>query len=224
MSGLWTRGEGSVGGGRQSSTATAGGSGCSSRRGSSPMCWPSRARLMCGPASANTVSAKYSKPCARGTPTTPTRGRLQAYLGRGRLQRSSPLRLAQSAAQSHAQEGFQRWLVVRRSIEDPDEITRLYGLRSRGRHTRSAGEGGREPLAGGDRLRGGQRRGGSGSLRGEKLGRLVPSHNPRAVRPRFPRRHPGRRGDIESSQMGGPKPEDTDSLLAFKRGRGLSWR
>jgi hypothetical protein len=29
--------------------------------------------------------------------------------------------------------------------------------------------------------------------------------------------------DIEASQKGGPKPEDTDSLLAFKRKRGLSW-
>jgi SRSO17 transposase len=27
--------------------------------------------------------------------------------------------------------------------------------------------------------------------------------------------------EIESSQKGGPKPEDTNSLLTFKRGRGL---
>ena len=34
-------------------TATAGGLGCSSRRGSSPTFWPSRARLMCGPDSSS---------------------------------------------------------------------------------------------------------------------------------------------------------------------------
>lgn len=41
---------------------------------------------------------------------------------------------------------------------------RLYGVRSRGCHARSSGEGGWQPMAGGDRLRGGEGRGGTGSL------------------------------------------------------------
>src|SRR5215203_4518022 len=83
---------------------------------------------------------------------TPTRGRLQVYFGRGGLERSQALRLAQVATQpSHAgrlPEVASCAPLHRRSRR----TQRLYGLRSRGYYARSAGEGGRQPLAGGDRL------------------------------------------------------------------------
>src|SRR5829696_6001232 len=91
---------------RTPSTATAGVLGCSSKIGSSLTCWPSRARLMCGPASASTESAKYSKLSVGEGSKGP---RLYDWF---RLPLNPPM-----------QEGFQRWLVVRRSIEDPEELS-----------------------------------------------------------------------------------------------------
>lgn len=54
------------------------------------------------------------------------------------------------------QEGFERWLMVRRPIEEPDELTAYTVFAPEGTAleelARGAGEGGRAPLAGGDRL------------------------------------------------------------------------
>lgn len=56
--GPWMRASGPRGWRPTPSTATPDGSGCSSKRGSSPTCWPSRARLTCGPAFASIASAE----------------------------------------------------------------------------------------------------------------------------------------------------------------------
>jgi SRSO17 transposase len=120
------------------------------------------------------------------------------------------------------QEDFQRWLLVRRSIEDPEDLsaytvfcaqnTTLEAL------AKVAGSRWRVEIAfeeakGEVGLAHYEVRSWDGWYRHITLAlfahAFLASIRAEGV-------------DIEPSQKGGPKPKDTDSLLAFKRGRGLS--
>jgi SRSO17 transposase len=120
------------------------------------------------------------------------------------------------------QEDFQRWLLVRRSIEDPEELsaytvfcaqnTTLEAL------AKVAGSRWRVEIAfeeakGEVGLAHYEVRSWDGWYRHITLAlfahAFLASIRAEGV-------------DIKPSQKGGPKPKDTDSLLAFKRGRGLS--
>src|SRR5215212_8518919 len=81
------------------------------------------------------------------------RGRLEAYLGRGGLQRPSPLRLAQAAAQPSAPGGLREVAPGAPLRRGPRRAHRLHGLLRRADDARGSGKGGRQPLAGGERLR-----------------------------------------------------------------------
>ena len=76
------------------------------------------------------------------------RGRLEAYLGRGGLQRPSPLRLAQAAAQPSASGGLREVAPGAPLRRGPRRAHRLHGLLRRGDDARDSGKGGRQPLAG----------------------------------------------------------------------------
>jgi SRSO17 transposase len=120
------------------------------------------------------------------------------------------------------QEGFQRSLLVRRSIEDPEELsaytvfapenTTLEAL-AKVAGSRWRVEIGFEEAKGEVGLAHYEVRSWDGWYRHITLSlfahAFLASIRAEGV-------------DIESSQKGGPNPEETDSLLAFKRGRGLS--
>jgi SRSO17 transposase len=119
------------------------------------------------------------------------------------------------------QEDFQRWLLVRRSIEDPEELT-AYTVFAPENTTlqklaKVAGsrwrvEIGFEEAKGEVGLAHYELRSWDGWYRHITLSLFAHAFLA-AIR--------AEGVDIESSQKGGPKPRDTDSLLAFKRGRGL---
>ena len=122
------------------------------------------------------------------------------------------------------QEGFQRWLLVRRSIEDPEEISAYTVFCAEGTPLEAlakvAGsrwrvEIGFEEAKGEVGLAHYEVRSWDGWYRHITLSlfahAFLASIRAEGV-------------DIESSQKGGPKPKGgADSLLAFKRKRGLSW-
>jgi SRSO17 transposase len=121
------------------------------------------------------------------------------------------------------QEGFQRWLLVRRSIEDPEEITAytvfcaqnttLEAL-AKVAGSRWRVEIGFEEAKGEVGLAHYEVRSWDGWYRHITLSLFAQAFLA-AIR--------AEGVDIEPSQKGGlEKPKDTDSLLAFKRGRGLS--
>jgi SRSO17 transposase len=119
------------------------------------------------------------------------------------------------------QEGFQRWLLIRRSIEDPDELsaytvfapenTTLEAL-AKVAGSRWRVEIGFEEAKGEVGLAHYEVRSWRGWYRHITLAlfahAFLASIRAEGV-------------DIESSQKGAPKPEDTNSLLTFKRSRGL---
>lgn len=120
------------------------------------------------------------------------------------------------------QEGFQRWLVVRRSIEDPDELT-VYTIFAPAGTTlaelaKAAGmrwrvEIGFEEAKGEVGLAHYEVRSWHGWYRHITLSLFAHA---------FLATIRAEGIDIEASQKGAQKPEGTDSLLAFKRKRGLS--
>jgi SRSO17 transposase len=122
------------------------------------------------------------------------------------------------------QEGFQRWLVVRRSIEDPDELTAYTVFAPEGTSlealARTAGsrwrvEIGFEETKGEVGLCHYEVRSWHGWYRHITLSLFAHAFLA-AIR--------AEGIDIEASQKGAlEKPEATNSLLAFKRGRGLWW-
>jgi SRSO17 transposase len=120
------------------------------------------------------------------------------------------------------QEDFQRWLLVRRSIEDPEDLsaytvfcaqnTTLEVL-AKVAGSRWRVEIGFEEAKGEVGLAHYEVRSWDGWYRHITLSLFAHAFLA-AIR--------AEGVDIEPSQKGGPKPKDTDSLLAFKRGRGLS--
>jgi SRSO17 transposase len=119
------------------------------------------------------------------------------------------------------QEGFQRWLLIRRSIEDPDELSAYTVFAPENttleRLAKVAGsrwrvEIGFEEAKGEVGLAHYEVRSWRGWYRHITLAlfahAFLASIRAEGV-------------DIESSQKGAPKPEDTNSLLTFKRSRGL---
>jgi SRSO17 transposase len=120
------------------------------------------------------------------------------------------------------QEGFQRWLLVRRSIEDPDELTAYTVFATEGATleelAKVAGmrwrvEIGFEEAKGEVGLSHYEVRSWHGWYRHITLALFAHAFLS-AIR--------AEGIDIETSQKGAPKPEGTDTLLAFKRKRGLS--
>src|SRR5215210_2906564 len=122
------------------------------------------------------------------------------------------------------QEGFERWLLVRRSIEDPEELTAYTVFAPEGitleALAKAAGsrwrvERGFEEAKGEVGLAHYEVRSWHGWYRHITLSLFAHAFLA-AIR--------AEGVDIESSQKGGPKPKGgADSLLAFKRKRGLSW-
>jgi SRSO17 transposase len=121
------------------------------------------------------------------------------------------------------QEGFERWLMVRRSVEEPNELTAytVFALEGSALEelTRVAGsrwrvEIGFEEAKGEVGLSHYEVRSWHGWYRHITLALLAHAFLA-AIR--------SEGIDIERSQKGAPEPEGTDSLLSFKRGRGLSW-
>ena len=120
------------------------------------------------------------------------------------------------------QEDFERWLLIRRSIEDPDELsaytvfapenTTLEAL-AKVAGSRWRVEIGFEEAKGEVGLAHYEVRSWRGWYRHITLALFAHAFLA-AIR--------AEGVDIESSQKGGPKPQDTNSLLTFKRGRGLS--
>ena len=104
---------------------------------------------------------------------------------------------------------WQRWLLVRRSLDDPEDLA--YYIAAGPRRTtltRLARRPG--PLGGGGRLRGGQAGGRAGRLRGAELDRLAP---PRHAVPAGPRR-PG--GGAEGGRGAAEKKSgDARELIAL---------
>ena len=120
------------------------------------------------------------------------------------------------------QEGFERWLLVRRSIEDPDELTAytVFAAEDTALEALAKAAGSRwrveigfEEAKGEVGLAHYEVRSWDGWYRHITLALFAHAFLA-AIR--------AEGVDVEASQKGGPKPEDTDSLLAFKRGRGLS--
>ncbi len=122
------------------------------------------------------------------------------------------------------QKGFERWLLVRRSIEDPDEVT-AYTVFAPESTTleelaRAAGsrwrvEIGFEEAKGEVGLAHYEVRSWHGWYRHITLSLFAHA---------FLATIRAKGIDIEKrSQKGAPKPQHTNSLMAFKRGRGLSW-
>ena len=119
------------------------------------------------------------------------------------------------------QEGFERWLLVRRSMEDPEEIsaytvfcahnTTLEAL-AKAAGSRWRVEIGFEEAKGEVGLAHYELRSWDGWYRHITLSLFAHA---------FLASIRAEGLDIEASQKGGPKPEGTDSLWAFKRGRGL---
>jgi SRSO17 transposase len=133
-----------------------------------------------------------------------------------------PLRLAQAAAQPPLQEGFERWLLVRRSVEDPEELTAYtvfcvegttLGTLARVAGSRWRVEIGFEEAKGEVGLAHYEVRSWHGWYRHVTLSLFAHAFLA-AIR--------AEGIDIEASQKGAPKPEGKDGLLAFKRKRGLS--
>jgi SRSO17 transposase len=121
------------------------------------------------------------------------------------------------------QEGFQRWLLVRRSIEDPEELTAYTVFAPEGTTlkalARTAGsrwrvEIGFEEAKGEVGLAHYEVRSWHGWYRHITLALFAHAFLA-AIR--------AKGQDIETPQKGGPKPMATNSLSAFKRVRGLSW-
>ncbi|MCA1719400.1 MAG: IS701 family transposase [Actinobacteria bacterium] len=121
------------------------------------------------------------------------------------------------------QESFERWLLVRRSIEDPDELTAYTVFAPEGTTleelAKVAGmrwrvEIGFEEAKGGVGLSHYEVRSWRGWYRHVTLALFAHAFLA-AIR--------AKGQDIEASQKGALKMEGADSLLAFKRKRGLSW-
>jgi len=121
------------------------------------------------------------------------------------------------------QEGFERWLLVRRSIEDPEELTAYtvfapegttLGTLARVAGSRWRVEIGFEEAKGEVGLSHYEVRSWHGWYRHITLALLAHA---------FLATIHAEGQDIEIPQKGGPKPTATNSLSAFKRGRGLSW-
>jgi SRSO17 transposase len=121
------------------------------------------------------------------------------------------------------QEGFQRWLLVRRSIEDPEEISAYTVFCAEGTPLEALAK------VAGSRWRveiGFEEAKGEVGLSHYELRSWHGWHRHITLAlfaHAFLASIRAEGVDIEASQKGGPKPEDTDSLLAFKRKRGLSW-
>jgi SRSO17 transposase len=121
------------------------------------------------------------------------------------------------------QEGFQRWLLVRRSIEDPEEISAYTVFCAEGTPPEALAK------VAGSRWRveiGFEEAKGEVGLSHYELRSWHGWHRHITLAlfaHAFLASIRAEGVDIEASQKGGPKPEDTDSLLAFKRKRGLSW-
>jgi SRSO17 transposase len=121
------------------------------------------------------------------------------------------------------QEGFQRWLLVRRSIDDSDELTAYtvfapedatFEVLAKTAGMRWRVEIGFEEAKGEVGLAHYEVRSWHGFYRHITLALFAHAFLA-AIR--------AEGQDIETSQKGGPKPTATNSLSAFKRGRGLSW-
>jgi len=121
------------------------------------------------------------------------------------------------------QEGFERWLLVRRSIEDPDELTAYTVFAPEGTPLEKLGkvagsrwrvEIGFEEAKGEVGLAHYEVRSWHGWYRYVTLALFAHAFLA-AIR--------AKGQDIETSQKGAPKTQETNSLLAFKRKRGLSW-
>jgi SRSO17 transposase len=119
------------------------------------------------------------------------------------------------------QDGFERWLVVRRSIEDPEELSAYTVFAPEGATlealAKAAGSRWRvqigfEEAKGEVGLAHYEVRSWDGWYRHITLALFAHAFLA-AIR--------AKGVDIESSPKGGPKPEGNDSLWAFKRGRGL---
>jgi SRSO17 transposase len=123
------------------------------------------------------------------------------------------------------QEGFERWLLVRRSIEDPEELTAYTVFAPEGTPlealARTAGsrwrvEIGFEEAKGEVGLAHYEVRSWHGWYRHITLSLLAHAFLA-AIRAED-------QDNIEALQKGAPRKVATNSLSAFKRGRGLSWR
>lgn len=121
------------------------------------------------------------------------------------------------------QEGFERWLLVRRSIEEPEELTAYTVFAAEGTPleelAKVAGsrwrvEIGFEEAKGEVGLAHYEVRSWHGWYRHITLSLFAHAFLA-AIR--------AEGQDIETPQKGAPKPAITNSLSAFKRGRGLSW-
>ncbi len=121
------------------------------------------------------------------------------------------------------QEGFERWLLVRRSIEDPEELTAYTVFAPEGAElgelARAAGsrwrvEIGFKEAKGEVGLVHYEVRSWHGWYRHVTLALFAHA---------FLATIRAEGQDIETPQKGGSKPAATNSLSAFKRGRGLSW-
>jgi len=120
-------------------------------------------------------------------------------------------------------EGFERWLLVRRSTENPEDLTAYtvfcaegttLGTLARAAGSRWRVEIGFEEAKGEVGLAHYEVRSWHGWYRHVTLALFAHAFLA-AIR--------AEGQDLEASQKGGPKPTVTNSLSAFKRGRGLSW-
>ena len=93
--------------------------------------------------------------------------------------------------------GWEKGLLVRRKLDEPDELAFHLTLAPEGTDLADARAGGRDPLDDRGLLRGRQGRGRAGRVRGPLLDRLAPARHARHARPRLPRRGPrgGGRGE-----------------------------
>ena len=127
------------------------------------------------------------------------------------------------------QEDFERWLLVRRSIEDPDELSAYtvfapegvtLGELAKVAGSRWRVEIGFEEAKGEVGLAHYEVRSWDGWQRHITLSLFAHAFLA-AIRAEGVDIEPSQKGGPKEGPKEGPKPEDTDSLLAFKRGRGL---
>ena len=97
--------------------------------------------------------------------------------------------------------GWEKGLLVRRKLDEPDELAFYLTLAPEGTDLADAGAGGGDALDDRGLLRGRQGRGRAGRVRGPLLDRLAPARHARHAGPRLPRRGPrgGGRGDRRRS-------------------------
>src|SRR4051812_11184333 len=97
--------------------------------------------------------------------------------------------------------GREKGLLVRRKLDEPDELAFHLTPGPRGDRPGDAGAGGGDALDDRGPLRGGEGRGRARPVRGPVLDRLAPARDPRHAGPRLPRRGPrgGSRGESHRS-------------------------